>query len=156
MASGGDLHERSGAKTLLSTMVARVAAAYAVGPDVSEDECRRFLGMTRSFFLALSQIDNDPVFVILHGLTGVQTEKTAAMRVCVVASLLRPYADRVRAHDESVIVSDRDGLLVNLTPYAVAAIRPFWGRLNAENKERIWEWLDLILDRVSDITVPVY
>ena len=151
----GEYAESNGTRTVLSTLVMPKRATYRVYDDVSERQCELFIESTRQIFLALSRLDNDPVFRGLYTLSATRSEKTFRFRTAVVASLICPFEDRIRARDDSALVADTDSILSGFTPLAVHLMRAFWARLGPADRLSVWAWIERILDNALVITEKI-
>lgn len=147
--------ENNGQVTLLSALLKRIPIKYKVKSDVSEQQCVLFLSDTRNVFVALHDIvPHNPFVHLLCVLAGVQTEKSGKMRTSIVASLMRPFSERLKAHDENVLLSD-DGMFQYFTSFSVPIMRQLWSELSPNNRDILWLWLDRIIENVAHLTEPI-
>lgn len=149
--------ESNGKTTLLTLLVREVVPElYRLRDGVTDDQARAFLADTRNVFAAMRDVLPDNPFVcLLNAVSAVQTEKSAAYRVAVVASIMRPHEPALRRRDERVLLGTDVGLMHYFSRPVATILRDIWGELDDDNRDVLWLWILRILDNVCRITVPV-
>lgn len=151
-AECAEYSETSGQCTLMSVLLRRIDVRYKVRQGVTEEHCLAFLSDTRNIFSVMHEVvPNDPFVHFLSIMSNMRTEKSALFRTTVVASLLRPHDALIRQHDEAVLLGDR-GILSCFSSIAIPIMHGVWKSLTPDNRERLWMWIEHILNNVCMLT----
>lgn len=141
--------------TLLNVLLRDVKVTYRICDDVTEEQCKLFLGDTRNVFLMIHEVlPDDPLVALLCRLSGVNTEKSGKMRTAIVASIMLPFESRLRAKDEEFLVSP-NGMFMHFNKIASDLLASVWFKLSKENQKVLWSWIHRILDRLSVLAEPI-
>jgi hypothetical protein len=139
------------ASSLIDMLMKRPPTTIPLPDAVTDDECTRLIARTYRFFHVLHEVVNNPFTHSLCVLAGLPSQFPIRERAQIVASLMLPHAQRIRAHDETLITDCRNGLMASFHRYAADVLESIWTQLTPANRVIMWAWLVRIVDDIDNL-----